>query len=158
VAQLLRHCATSRKEVFRFPMVSLEFFIDVILPAGLWPWGDSASNRNEHRIISYGKGGWCLNLTSQPSCAHDLEICVCNIPVQGFLDLYVKCWTEMSKFESILQLHRPNSRKVYRITTNFVRYTFGIMNSRLFTNPSFSQNIFTPYWTQRKLSICSNAD
>jgi len=23
---------------FRFPMVSLEFFIDTILPAALWPW------------------------------------------------------------------------------------------------------------------------
>jgi hypothetical protein len=22
----------------RFPMVSLEFFIDIILPAALWPW------------------------------------------------------------------------------------------------------------------------
>jgi hypothetical protein len=34
----------------RFPMVSLEFFIDIILPAALWSLGvDSDSNRNEYQ-------------------------------------------------------------------------------------------------------------
>ena len=35
----LRHCATSRKVAGRFLMVSLEFFIDIIRLAALWPWG-----------------------------------------------------------------------------------------------------------------------
>ena len=38
----------------RFPMVSLEFFIDIILPATLWSWVDSASKRNEYRNIFLG--------------------------------------------------------------------------------------------------------
>ena len=52
----------------RFPMVSLEFFIDIILPAALWP---SASNRNEHQVyFLVGKGGPCVGLiTLPPSCA-----------------------------------------------------------------------------------------
>jgi hypothetical protein len=29
---------TGRSRV-RFPMVSLDFFIDIILPVALWPWG-----------------------------------------------------------------------------------------------------------------------
>ena len=33
----------------RFPMVSLEFFIDVILPPHYGPGVDSASNINEHQ-------------------------------------------------------------------------------------------------------------
>jgi hypothetical protein len=49
VAQWLRHCAANRKVADRFPMVSLEFFIDIILPVALWP-----SNRNEYQEYFLG--------------------------------------------------------------------------------------------------------
>ena len=61
----------------RFPIVSLEFFIDIILPAALWPLGvDSASNRNEYQeCFLGGKGGRFVGLTTlPPSCADCLEI------------------------------------------------------------------------------------
>jgi len=49
-------------------MVSLEFSIDVILPA------NSASNRNEYQeYFPGGKSGWRLGLTLPPSCAKCLE-------------------------------------------------------------------------------------
>jgi len=38
----------------RFPLVSLEFFIDIILPAALGPGVDSASNTNEYQEYFLG--------------------------------------------------------------------------------------------------------
>jgi hypothetical protein len=32
----------------------LEFFIDIILPAAQWPWGDSTFNRNEYQEYFLG--------------------------------------------------------------------------------------------------------
>jgi hypothetical protein len=60
----------------RFPMVSLGFFIDIILLPHYDSGVDSASNRNEYQEYSLGgKGGWCVGLTTlRPSCADCLEI------------------------------------------------------------------------------------
>jgi len=35
-------------------MVSLDFFIYIVLLAALWPWVDSASNRNEYQEYFLG--------------------------------------------------------------------------------------------------------
>jgi hypothetical protein len=39
---------------FRFPMVLLKFFIDIIIQVALWPWGDLASNRSEYQEYLLG--------------------------------------------------------------------------------------------------------
>jgi len=40
VAQLVKaYALQAGRSCVLFPMVSLEFFIDITLPAALWPWG-----------------------------------------------------------------------------------------------------------------------
>jgi len=54
VAQWLRCCATNRKVAGSIPAGVSGFFIDIILPIALWPWVDSASNRNEYQEYFLG--------------------------------------------------------------------------------------------------------
>jgi hypothetical protein len=63
-------CYKSEGSLFRFQMVSLEFFVDIILPIALWPWGSTQSlTEMSTRSISWGKGGRSVRLTTlPPSC------------------------------------------------------------------------------------------
>jgi len=51
----------------RFPILSLEFLIDIILPVALWVLGSTQPLTNEYLR---GKGGRCVGLTTlPPSCS-----------------------------------------------------------------------------------------
>jgi hypothetical protein len=49
-----RGALQARRSRVRFPMVSLEFFIDIILRPHYGPGDDSASNRNEYQKYFLG--------------------------------------------------------------------------------------------------------
>ena len=80
----------------RFPLVSLEFFNEIILLAALWLGVDSSSNRNEYQeYLLGGKGGRCVGLTTlPPSCAECLEIWEPQPPgtLRACPGLYMDCF------------------------------------------------------------------
>ena len=56
-----------RRSRVRYPMVSLEFFIDIIQPAAMWPWGRlSLQHKWVPRTFPGGKDSRCVGLTTLP--------------------------------------------------------------------------------------------
>ena len=61
-----------RRSRVRFPIGSLGFFTDLILPATFGPDVDSTSNRHEYQgYLPRGKGGRCLRMTTLPPSRAD---------------------------------------------------------------------------------------
>ena len=95
----LKHCDKSRRSRVRFPMVTLEFFIGIVLPAVLRPSGWwSLWQKWVPGYILGGKGDRWVGLTTfSPSYAVCRKIWesrpsgtfwACNRPVQGLLYIY----------------------------------------------------------------------
>jgi hypothetical protein len=99
---ILSHKLQAGRSRVRFPMVSLEFFIDITLPATMALWSTQplpyTSTRNVFRGGGGGKGGRYEGLTTlPPSCADCLEIWEPQPPgaglfrpIQGLIYLYKK--------------------------------------------------------------------
>jgi len=86
-------------------MVSLEFLLDVIVPAVLFSVVNSASNGNEYQIYFLGgKGGRCVGLTTlPPSCVDCHEIWEPQLPgtlrACTGIDLPFQCFNCVVLFE-----------------------------------------------------------
>ena len=89
-----------------FPMESMEFFTDIILPAALCFGIDTASNRHTYQeYFLGGKDGRCVRLTTlPPSCANFLEIWGPQTPgtLRACPSLYRDCFTLYTKFARLV--------------------------------------------------------
>jgi len=137
-------------------MVSLEFFIDIILPAALWHW---ASNRNVYREYFLGvRGGRCVQLTTlPPSCADCLEIWEPQPP--GTLSGPVQACNGIALPYLIINLHRFHCKVPINLVTaqsnlNFVaRFSAGKKLIKFRKNPSNGRRVVPCGRTDRQTGI-----
>jgi hypothetical protein len=118
----LRHCATNRKVAVSITVVSLEYFIDIILPATLWHWGRQPQTGMYFLV---GKGGRCVGLITLPPSCKDCEeiwepqllgtLRFCNGPVQGLQkwlsNLGSSCFFRICSRVLLLFPHTPSGTK-----------------------------------------------
>jgi hypothetical protein len=100
--QMERELQAGRSRV-RSPMVSLKFFIGIILPVPLWSWGQlSFTHKWVPGIFHGGKGGRCVGLTLPSSCVDRHEIWEPQLPgtLRACPGLYRDCLTFI-RMESI---------------------------------------------------------
>jgi len=97
---IVRELQTGRLRV-RFPRLSVEFSIHIILSATVWPGVDTASNKSEHQEYFLGKAGWvstlkAAGLTTLPSSYADCpEIWKPRPPgtFRAYPNLFRNCFT-----------------------------------------------------------------
>ena len=88
----LRHCPTNRRSWFLFAMGSLIFYWRNPSSRTMTLWSTLPLTELSSRIISLGKWGWCLALTTlPPSCTDCLESLGAQLheAIEVCLDLYI---------------------------------------------------------------------